>query len=124
MPVKKMTQLARNNRNNATLEEKRLWNQLLSTYPLRFHRQKVIGPYIADFYCHEAKLVIELDGSQHYQDENTAKDELRTQYLNAQGIRVLRFTNHEVYRYFDAVCETINQVIEEIIGHELDCGER
>ncbi|HPL81130.1 MAG TPA: DUF559 domain-containing protein, partial [Anaerolineaceae bacterium] len=73
--------------------------------------------------CHEAKLVIELDGSQHYQDENKAKDELRTQFLNAQGIRVLRFTNHEVYRYFDAVCETINQVIEEIIGHELDWGE-
>ena len=123
MPVKNMTQLARNNRNNATLEERRLWNQLLRNYPLRFHRQKVIGPYIADFYCHEAKLVIELDGSQHYQNENIAKDELRTHYLNSQGIRVLRFTNHEVYRYFGAVCETINQVIEEIIGHELDWGD-
>ena len=59
-----MIQLARNLRNNVTPQERKLWYLFLSKFPLRFHRQKTIGPYIVDFYCHKAKLVIEIDGGQ------------------------------------------------------------
>ena len=69
----KLTRNAQTLRKNMTKEERHLWYDYLRSYPIRFQRQKVLGKYIADFYCAEAKLVIELDGSQHYTDENTKK---------------------------------------------------
>ena len=91
-----------------TKEENLLWHNFLKKYPLRFRRQYVIGNYIVDFYCHKAALVIELDGSQHYDPAEEQRDAVRTAYLQAQGVRVLRFTNLQVLREFSGVCEVIN----------------
>ena len=75
----------------ATKEEMHLWYDFLRDYPVRFQRQKTISGFIVDFYCHKAKLVIELDGSQHYTDEGLAYDMERSQVLGGYGLLVLRF---------------------------------
>jgi len=100
-------------RKNMTKEEAHLWYQFLCRYPLRFRRQYVIGNYIADFYCHQAKLVIELDGSQHYSPEKFEYDCKRTAYLESQGLWVLRFSNLDVMRKFHSVCESIDMTAKE-----------
>ena len=103
-----LNHLARELRKNLTKEESLLWNQFLRSYPMRFRRQYIIGSFIADFYCHQAKLVVELDGSQHYYPEEREKDRERTRYLESQGLMVLRFSNLDVLRHFPAVCEAID----------------
>ena len=108
-----LTHLAQQLRKNMTYEEKCLWYQFLRLYKPRFHRQYVIGNYVADFYCHSAKLVVELDGSQHYSPEESAYDEKRTDYLQAQGLRVLRFSNLDVMRQFRNVCEAIDSAVKQ-----------
>ena len=108
-----LKQFARELRKNQTKEENLLWHNFLSHYPYRFRRQYVIGNYIADFYCHKAKLVVELDGSQHYDPQEMEKDRKRTQYLQTQGIRVLRFTNLDIQRGFPDVCEAIDMAAKE-----------
>lgn len=100
-------------RKEQTKEENLLWYNFLRKYPMRFRRQYVIGSYIVDFYCHKAHLAVELDGSQHYEPEELQKDRQRTAYLETQGVQVLRFTNLEVLRQFDAVCEMIHMRVEE-----------
>ena len=95
-------------RKNQTKEENLLWHNFLKKYPMRFRRQYIIGDYIADFYCHQAKLVVELDGSQHYDPTQQEKDRQRTAYLTSQGLTVLRFTNLEVTRQFSTVCQAID----------------
>ena len=97
-------------RKNMTKEEKKLWYDFLRMHPLRFQRQKVLGKYIVDFYCAEAKIVIELDGSQHYEDVGLQKDEERTAYLSKYGLQVLRFSNLEIQQNFYGVCEYINDI--------------
>ena len=87
-------------RKNMTKEEKHLWYDFLRTYPVRFSRQKVLGKYIADFYCAEAKLVIELDGSGHYTKEGKQYDEERTAFLEEYGLKVIRIPNTEIYQNF------------------------
>ena len=72
-----------------TKEEAHLWYQFLCRYPLRFRRQYVIGTYITDFYCHKAKLVVELDGSQQYSPEEMEYDRKRKAYLESQELKVL-----------------------------------
>ena len=96
-----------------TKEEAHLWYQFLCRYPLRFRRQYVIGNYIVDFYCHQAKLVVELDGSQHYTPEEIHNDNIRTAYLEQQGLKVLRFSNLDVMRKFQGVCEMIDTTAKE-----------
>ena len=108
-----LTTFSRQLRKSATKEESLLWYHFLSKYPLRFRRQYVIGNYIMDFYCHKAKLAVELDGSQHYDPEKAEKDRLRTAFLQSQGVRVLRFTNLDILRNFRAVCEEIHIACEE-----------
>ena len=83
-------------RKNATKEENTLWYQYLRHYPLQFRRQHPFGQYIVDFYCAKAKLVIELDGLQHYEEEGFRKDAARTAYLESLGLKVLRFSNRDV----------------------------
>ena len=100
-------------RKNQTKEENLLWYRFLSHYPIRFRRQYVVGNYIADFYCHQAKLAVELDGSQHYDPAEMEKDRKRTQYLESQGVRVLRFTNLDIQRQFRSVCEAIDMTVRE-----------
>jgi very-short-patch-repair endonuclease len=77
----------------------------------KFRRQHPIGPYIVDFYCHKAQLAIEIDGGQHNQDDQLLYDERRTAYLEDQGIKVLRFWNHDVLRETETVLEVIRQVL-------------
>ena len=105
----KLKNNAQNLRKNMTKEEARLWYQFLCRYPFRFRGQYVIGNYIADFYCHSAKLAVELDGSQHYTPEEEQYDQKRTHYLQSQGVHVLRFSNLDVMQRFRDVCEAIDR---------------
>ena len=108
-----LNSLAREMRKNPTKEESLLWNQFFRAYPLRFRRQYIIGNYIVDFFCHQAKLVVELDGSQHYDPEEQRKDAERTRYLESQGLQVLRFSNLDVTRRFRGVCEAIDMAVKD-----------
>ena len=110
---KQLVPLARALRKNMTKEERRLWYDFLRDYPVRFSRQKVLGRYIADFYSAEAKLIIELDGSKHYEDENIRKDARRTEFLEAYGLRIIRVANNEITENFDGVCDYIDAVVRE-----------
>ena len=94
-------------RRDMTREEWHLWYDFLNQLPVRFNRQKVVGPYIVDFYCASAKLVVELDGSQHYEEAGIAADRQCDAFLAEQGLRVLRYTNVDVHRNFNGVCEDI-----------------
>ncbi|HIS60034.1 MAG TPA: endonuclease domain-containing protein [Candidatus Faecousia faecipullorum] len=100
-------------RKNATKEENHLWYDFLRHYPIRFQRQKTIGGFIVDFYCHAAKLVIELDGSQHYTQQGLAYDQERTAILQQYGIQVLRFSNRDINTQFREVCDAIHQEVEK-----------
>ena len=100
-------------RNNATPQENRLWYDFLRAYPVRFNRQRIIGGYIADFYCAKAKLVIELDGNRHFEAEAMEYDAIRTEYLSALEIQVLRFTNAEIDCRFQDVCDAIRVAVEK-----------
>ncbi len=99
--------LAQTLRSNQTDEERKLWYCFLRYLPVKFLRQQAIGNYIVDFYCGSAKLVIELDGIQHYSEEGQSKDFERDSYLNGLGITVVRYTNLEINRQFDSVCMDI-----------------
>lgn len=103
---------ARELRKNATKQENHLWYDFLRNYPIRFQRQKAIGSFIADFYCHKAKLVIEIDGSQHYEEQGAAYDAERTTILESHGLKVIRFTNEEIDRHFMDVCEEIEKQVQ------------
>ena len=99
-------------RKEMTREERHLWYDYLRSYPVRFSRQKVLGRFIADFYSAEAKLVIELDGSQHYEQSGIEKDTERTAYLSQFGLTVIRIPNNEVNRNFSGVCEYIDRIVK------------
>ena len=104
--------LAKELRKNATKEENHLWYDFLSKYEVRFQRQKAIDKFIADFYCHKAKLIIEIDGSQHFTDEGIKKDEFRTEVLKGYDLKVIRFTNLQVANNFRGVCDYIDYVVK------------
>lgn len=110
---KELVSAARNLRNEMTKEERHLWYDFLRAYPVRFSRQKVLGKYIADFYSAEAKLIIELDGSQHYENDNILKDNMRTAFLEAYGLTVIRIPNNEVNKNFHGVCEYIDTIVKQ-----------
>ena len=105
---KPLVPYAANLRKEMTKEERRLWYDFLKPHERKFMRQKILGRYIADFYCASANLVIELDGSQHYEDEGLKRDSERTEYLQRYGIRVIRIANSEINQNFEGVCEYIN----------------
>ena len=113
---KQLTANAKALRRNMTKEERHLWYDFLRTYPVRFSRQKVLGKYIADFYSAEAKLIIELDGSQHYEKHNLEKDMERTAFLESYGLRVLRIPNNEVIHNFSGVCEYIDAAVRQSLS--------
>ena len=104
---KKLVPNAQKLRKNMTKEERHLWYDFLKDLPVMVHRQKVIGPYIVDFYIASSKLVIELDGSQHYEKEGQNADFRRDAYLNSLGITVHRYSNLDINRNFEAVCQDI-----------------
>jgi len=103
----KLTSNAKKLRKAMTKEERRLWYDFFKSQPFTVNRQKVIGPYIVDFYCAEAKLVVELDGSQHYEAEGRQSDERRDAFLQSCGLCVLRYSNYDVNCNFEAVCTDI-----------------
>ncbi len=102
-------------RKEMTRHEKHLWYDFLRDYPVKIYRQRTNLGYIADFYCAAAKIVIELDGSQHFEPEALAYDEGRTCVFENQGITVIRFTNHQIDTEFVEVCTEIDRVIRECI---------
>ena len=108
-----LTPYAKELRKNMTKQERHLWYDFLKNCPVRFLRQKVIENYIVDFYCKKIGLVIEIDGGQHYNDESMKYDQIRTEILSKYGLDVLRFTNIDIDKNFEGVCETINNRIVE-----------
>jgi very-short-patch-repair endonuclease len=105
-------------RKNMTKEERHLWYDFLRSYPVKFTRQKVLGRFIADFYCSEAKLIVELDGNQHYEAEGEKKDIDRTLYLQEFGLEVVRIPNVQIKRNFRGVCEYIDGIVRRRINGE------
>ena len=100
-------------RREMTRQEKHLWYDCLKSSPIPFRRQKQFGRYIVDFYCAGAKLVVELDGSQHYEPDAEQRDSDRDQYLSTLGLTVLRFGNYDVDCHFDSVCATIERAVRQ-----------
>ncbi len=115
----KLKEQSRTLRKNMTEQEKRLWFCFLKGYPIRMYRQRAIGSYIADFYCSKAKVVIEIDGSQHYMDKGMEYDEYRTQAINEFGVEVIRFSNYDVNTNFEGVCMEIDKVISKKMGLDM-----
>ena len=113
---KQLVPLAKQLRKEMTKEERHLWYDFLRSYPVRFSRQKVLGKYIADFYCSEAQLIIELDGSQHYEADEIQKDADRTAFLEGYGLTVIRIPNNEVNRNFRGVCECIDATVKQSLS--------
>ena len=110
--------LAKKLRKDMTKEERHLWYDFLRTYPVRFSRQKIIGQYIVDFYCPQAKIVIELDGSQHYEEANAMKDAERTQFLERFDLKIIRIPNSEVNCNFRGVCEYIDTAVRQSLSQK------
>ena len=113
---KTLVPFAKKLRKEMTKEERHLWYDFLRNYDLRFTRQKIIGDYIVDFYCAKASLVVELDGSQHYDPKKIEKDRVRTEFLEGCGLTVLRIPNNAVSQNFSGVCEAIDVAVRESLS--------
>ena len=105
-------------RKNMTKEERRLWYDFLKNLPVTVHRQKVIGKYIADFYIASAKIIIELDGSQHYEETAQKRDAERDEYFRQNKIKVLRYSNYDINTDFDSVCSDILRALSSALHGE------
>ena len=112
---KNIVPLARALRKEMTPEERHLWYDFLRDYPVKFQRQKVLGNYIADFYCAKAKLVIELDGSGHYTSEGKMHDEKRTEFLSGYDLKVVRIINSDITKNFIGVCRYIDMLVNKAL---------
>ena len=112
MEQKELRKRSQKLRRQMTKEERHLWYDFLKIHPVQFKRQYSIGSYIVDFYCFRARLIIELDGSQHCEPRALEYDKIRTDYLKKQGFHVLRFSNSDVMTQFRAVCETIDTAVK------------
>jgi len=116
LPIKKnedLLDIAKILRRNMTRQEKHLWYDFLKDYPVKIYKQRIIDNYITDFYCHSARLVIELDGSQHYTKQGKLRDETRTLTLEKYGLCILRFSNKDIDEKFEGVCRMIDKTINE-----------
>ena len=112
---KNLVSNAKQLRKEMTKEERHLWYDFLKDYPVRFLRQKVLGNYIVDFYCAKANLIVELDGSQHFEYENIEKDAQRTEFLESYGLKVIRIPNNEVNNNFSGACEYIDLMVKQAL---------
>ncbi len=113
---KSLKELSRNLRKNMTEHERKLWFCFLKDYPVKFVRQRSLGPYIADFYCSKAKMIIEIDGSQHYTQKGMEYDSIRTEQIEQLGVTVLRFSNYDINTNFEGVCLKIDKEVSLKIG--------
>ena len=109
---KKNIPLAKSLRKNSTPQENHLWYDFLSKYEIRFQRQKSIDNFIADFYCHKAKLIIEIDGKHHYTEDGLQKDKFRTEILEGYDLKIIRFTNNQIDTKFREVCLYIDAAVK------------
>lgn len=107
-----MLETAKKLRKELTPQERKLWYLFLRKYPVKIYKQRIIASYVVDFYCASARLVIEVDGLQHFSQQGIESDKHRTAVLKSFDLEVLRFTNHEVDKEFTAVCETIDFAIK------------
>ena len=103
-----LAQRASEMRKNMTPQERKLWYEFLCDYEVSFRCQKVIDPYIVDFYCRKARLSVEIDGSQHYEPSALRYDSIRTLALEMREIKELRFSNEEIMNEFEGVCAVID----------------
>ena len=113
---RRLNSRAKDLRRKMTPQERKLWFGFLRNYPIKIYKQRVIEFFIVDFYCAEAKLVIELDGSQHYTEQGSLYDHDRSCIIEQYGIEVLRFSNREVNQQFEAVCGQIDCTIQRRIA--------
>ena len=116
MPIPKdkcLLNNARRLRRAMTPQERKLWYLFLRTYPVKFYKQRIIGSYIVDFYCASAKLVIEIDGSQHYELTGQSYDAKRSAYLQSLGLEVIRYSNADINDRFGLVCQAIHLKLQE-----------
>ena len=106
---KDLKEHSRDLRRNMTEAEKLIWSRIRKKQvkDYQFYRQRIIGNYIVDFYCPKAGLIVELDGGQHYHPEDLKKDTLRDDYMESLGLKILRFSNNEIFGNLDAVMEKI-----------------
>ncbi len=104
---------ARKLRREMTPHERKLWYLFLQKYPVKVYKQRIIGKFIVDFYCASANLVIELDGSQHFEEQGKAYDLERSAFLESLGLKVVRYSNYDIDRHFSAICEQIELIIKE-----------
>ena len=116
----KNVEFARKLRKEMTPWERKLWYCFLKTYPVRFQRQKVIGSYIADFYCAKVSLIVELDGGGHYNREAEEKDRIRTQKLESSGLKVIRFCNLDIDKKFYSVCTVIDEEVKQRVNSSME----
>ncbi len=107
---------ARALRKNMTKEERHLWYDFLKNYPVRFLKQKILGNYIVDFYCASAKIVVELDGGQHFEPGKIACDAQRTRFLKDYGLQIIRIPNNEVMQNFRGVFEFIDATVQQSLS--------
>ncbi len=114
---------ARGLRKDMTPQEKRLWFCYLRDYPVKFYRQRSIDSFIVDFYCPKARLVIELDGNQHYTLEGKEYDEIRTEILERYELKVIRFSNLETNRHFPEICSVIDRTVKVRLNKLLQLAE-
>ena len=112
-------EIARQLRREMTPHERKLWYLFLRQYQVKFYKQRIIGRFIVDFYCAPAKLVIELDGSQHYDAQAMEYDAERSAFLEALGLKVLRFSNRDVDQNFRSVCDQIDLTVRKRISSPL-----
>ena len=106
-------------RKNMTSQENKLWYEFLKLYPVKVYRQRIIDSFIADFYCASAKLVIEIDGSQHFTLQGKAYDEERERIMQQYGIKTIRFSNFDIDFGFQNVCTCIHEEIQNRIKEKL-----
>ena len=119
-PTQILVDRARLMRKNPTPEENKMWHILLKNLKPRFFRQRIIGDYIVDFYCPKLKLIIEIDGEQHYLPENQEYEQKRTEFLEKSGYKILRFYNSDINRKIKNVEYTLTGVCKER-AKELNC---
>ena len=104
---------ARQLRREMTPHERKLWYLFLRNYPVKIYKQRIIGSFIVDFYCASARVVIEVDGSQHFEPQGLAYDAERSKFLRSLGLEVLRFSNRDIDRDFRGVCTQIDLIIQQ-----------
>lgn len=117
---KSLVPFAKELRKNMTKEERHLWYDCLRDCSVRFSRQKIIGKYIVDFYSKKAKMIIELDGSQHFEESGLKYDSLRDKYLAEYGLKIIRIPNNEINDNFYGVCEYLDNEIKQSLSQSDD----